>query len=88
VVSVFILPPTMAELHARLERRAEDRQEIIERRLKNARDEIGHWTEYDYLVVNHDLNQSVAIVRSILTAERHRRARQSGLPAFIETLLK
>jgi guanylate kinase len=87
VVSIFILPPTMDELHARLERRAEDKEEIIARRLKNAREEIGHWTEYDYVVVNRDLNQSVEIVRSILTAERHKRTRQSGLPKFIQTLL-
>jgi guanylate kinase len=87
VVSIFILPPTMAELHARLERRAEDKEDVIARRLMNARDEIGHWSEYDYTVVNRDLNQSVAIVRSILIAERHRRARQTGLPAFIDGLL-
>ncbi len=87
VVSVFILPPTMAELQARLERRAEDKADVIARRLKNARDEIGHWTEYDYLVVNSDLNRSVEIVRAILVAERQRRMRQVGLPEFIEQLL-
>ncbi len=87
VVAVFILPPTMGELHTRLERRAEDAEEVIARRLKNARDEIGHWTEYDYVVVNRDLNQSVEVVRSILSAERHRRSRQSGLPTFVERLL-
>jgi guanylate kinase len=88
VVSVFILPPTMAELHARLERRAEDTEEVIARRLKNARDEIGHWTEYDYIVVNDDLERSLMVVRSILVAERHNRARQAGLPDFIADLLK
>ena len=87
VVSVFILPPTMAELQARLERRAEDKADVIARRLTNARDEIGHWTEYDYLVVNSDLNRSVEIVRAILVAERQRRARQVGLSEFIEQLL-
>jgi guanylate kinase len=87
VVSVFILPPTMAELQARLERRAEDKADVIARRLKNARDEIGHWAEYDYLVVNSDLNRSVEIVRSILVAERQRRERQVGLTGFIEGLL-
>ena len=87
IVSIFILPPTMAELHARLERRAEDKEDVIARRLANARDEIGHWSEYDYTVINRDLNQSVAIVRSILIAERHRRARQTGLPGFIDGLL-
>ena len=87
IVSIFILPPTMAELHARLERRAEDKEDVIARRLANARDEIGHWSEYDYTVINRDLNQSVAIVRSILIAERHRRARQTGLPGSIDGLL-
>ena len=87
VVSVFILPPTMAELQARLERRAEDKADVIARRLRNARDEMGHWTEYDYLLVNSDLNRSVEIVRSILVAERQRRERQVGLSGFIEALI-
>jgi guanylate kinase len=87
VVSVFILPPTMAELQARLERRAEDKADVIARRLRNARDEIGHWSEYDYLLVNSDLNRSVEIVRSILIAERQRRERQVGLSSFIEGLV-
>jgi guanylate kinase len=87
VVSVFILPPTMAELQARLERRAEDKADVIARRLRNARDEIGHWAEYDYLLVNSDLDRSVSTVRSILTAERQRRERQIGLSYFIEHLL-
>jgi guanylate kinase len=87
VVSVFILPPTMAELQARLERRAEDKADVIARRLRNAREEIGHWAEYDYLLVNSDLNRSVEIVRSILVAERQRRERQVGLSRFIEGLI-
>jgi guanylate kinase len=87
VVSVFILPPTMAELQARLERRAEDKADVIARRLRNARDEMGHWAEYDYLLVNSDLNRSVEIVRSILIAERQRRERQVGLSKFIEGLI-
>jgi guanylate kinase len=87
VVSVFILPPTMAELQARLERRAEDKADVIARRLRNARDEMGHWSEYDYLLVNSDLNRSVEIVRSILVAERQRRERQVGLLSFIEGLV-
>jgi guanylate kinase len=87
VVSVFILPPTMAELQARLERRAEDKADVIARRLRNAREEIGHWAEYDYLLVNSDLNRSVEIVRSILIAERQRRERQVGLSSFIEGLI-
>jgi len=86
VVSVFILPPTMAELRARLERRAEDKADIIERRLSNAGDEIEHWREYDYVVVNEDLDRSLSTVRSILAAERHRRIRQLGLADFVGQL--
>jgi guanylate kinase len=86
VVSVFILPPTMAELKARLERRAEDGSDVITRRLTNAHDEIGHWREYDYVVVNEDLEQSLGAVRSILVAERHKRIRQLGLADFIAAL--
>lgn len=86
VVTVFILPPTMKELRARLERRAEDSNGVIADRLANAGSEIGHWQEYDYIVVNDDLERALDAVRSILVAERHRRERQSGLPAFIEGL--
>lgn len=86
VVLVFILPPSMAELKARLERRAEDAEETIRRRLHDARDEIEHWREYDYLVVNEDLERSLIAVRAILVAERHRRIRQHGLPDFIAQL--
>jgi guanylate kinase len=86
VVLVFILPPSMAELKARLERRAEDEDETIRRRLRDARDEIEHWCEYDYIVVNEDLERSLAAVRAILVAERHRRIRQRGLPDFVGQL--
>jgi guanylate kinase len=86
VVSVFILPPSMAELKARLERRAEDKADIIARRLTNARDEIEHWPEYDYVVVNEDLDRSLTEVRSILIAERLRRLRQVGLADFVSQL--
>jgi guanylate kinase len=86
IVSVFILPPTMTELHARLERRAEDRPEVIQRRLTNAREEISHWRDYHYVVVNEDLDRSVTAVRSILVAERHNRIRQVGLADFIAEL--
>jgi guanylate kinase len=87
VVTIFILPPTMAELHARLERRAEDREEVIAQRLKNARAEIAHWPEYDYILVNDDLDRSLAVVRAILAAERHRQPRLAGMPDFVEALL-
>lgn len=87
VVSVFILPPTMQELQARLHRRAEDSEEVIARRLENSRNEISHWREYDYVIVNDDLNHAFDAVKSILRAERLRRARRSGLFDFVETLI-
>lgn len=86
VVSVFILPPSMAELKARLERRAEDKADVIAHRLTNARDEIEHWIEYDYVVVNEDLDRSLTNVRSILIAERNKRSRQIGLAEFVVKL--
>src|SRR5690606_26648665 len=87
IVSVFILPPSMKELKARLKRRAEDTDEVIERRLENARSEIEHWKEYDFVVINNDLNRSFAEVRAILAAERLRRDRRPGLFNFVSDLL-
>ena len=87
VVSVFILPPSMAELRQRLELRAEDAAETIERRLANARDEIRRWTEYDYVIVNDDLSNAFGALQCILTAERTRRGRRTGLTAFVDGLL-
>ena len=88
VVTVFILPPSMPELRSRLERRAQDSSETIERRLKNAQVEIARWEEYDYVIVNDDLDKSLAGLRGILEAERLKRERQTGLPAFVTTLLR
>jgi len=87
VVSVFVLPPTAAELKARLERRAEDSAEIIARRLKNAADEIPHWEEYDYVLVNRDLDESLTRLRGILTAERLKRVRKPDIQEFVDGLL-
>jgi guanylate kinase len=86
VVTVFILPPSMSELQARLERRAEDNAHVIADRLANASSEISHWSEYDYIVVNDDLNRALAAVNAILVAERHRRTRQTGMAAFVAGL--
>lgn len=88
VVSVFILPPTMAELQARLNRRAEDSAAVIATRLTNARAEIAHWREYDYVVVNDDLNRAFGAVRAIVEAERLRRDRRYGLFDFVNTLME
>ena len=87
VVSVFILPPSMTELKARLERRAEDSPEVIERRLRNAREEIAQWGSYDYVLVNDDLQHTFGELKAILSAERLRRERQVGLETFIDGLL-
>jgi guanylate kinase len=88
VVSVFVLPPSMEELKARLERRAEDSAEVIERRLKNAREEIAQWSSYDYVLINDDLQRTFAELKAILGAERMRRERQIGLGRFVDDLLK
>lgn len=87
IVSVFILPPSMNELLARLTRRAEDTQETIEKRLMNARLEIEQWREYDYIVINDDLTRAFESVRSIVQAERLRRERRPGLEDFVARLL-
>ncbi|KQR73328.1 guanylate kinase [Rhizobium sp. Leaf384] len=87
VVSIFILPPTMAELQSRLHRRAEDTDEVIATRLANSRAEIEHWLEYDYIVVNEDLDTAFAAVRAIVEAERLRRDRRPGLFEFVQGLL-
>jgi guanylate kinase len=87
VVSVFVLPPSAAELKLRLERRAEDSGEVIIRRLKNAAEEIPHWNEYDYVLVNRDLDKSFMRLRAILTAERLKRVLKPNLEGFVAELL-
>jgi len=87
VVSVFVLPPTAEELKLRLERRAEDTPDIIARRLKNAAEEIPHWEEYDYVLVNRDLEKSFARLRGILTAERLKRVHPDDIQSFVDNLL-
>lgn len=87
VATIFILPPSMRELRARLERRAEDRPEVIARRLEAARHEITRWPLYDYVLVNDDLQRTFNNVLAILSAERLRRARnETGIQAFVERL--
>lgn len=87
IVSIFILPPSMKELKARLKRRAEDQEQVIETRLKNARTEIEHWTEYDFVIINDDLDRAFTEVRAIVAAERLRRDRRPGLFDFVSGLL-
>jgi guanylate kinase len=87
-VTIFILPPSMKELRARLERRAEDKPEVIEKRLNEARNEILRWTDYDYVLINEDLQTTVADLRAILSAERRRTLRtREQIGEFVETLL-
>ncbi|HEX8417645.1 MAG TPA: guanylate kinase [Methylobacterium sp.] len=87
VVTIFILPPSMAELRSRLERRAEDSPATIEKRLANARMEIQRWNEYDYVLVNDDLQDAFSSLQGILTAERLKRTRRTGLTDFVDGLL-
>ncbi len=87
-VTVFILPPSMKELRARLDRRAEDSREVIEKRLEAARNEIARWKQYDYVLVNDDLQQAFDDLRAILRSERQRRPRRTkAIEAFVERLL-
>ena len=86
LVSVFILPPSTEELEQRLRRRAQDPEDVVRSRMAKAADEMSHWPEYDYIVVNVDAEESVAAVQAILHAERLRRERQVGLRDFVEEL--
>ena len=87
-VTVFILPPSMRELQARLERRAEDPPETIARRLANARNEIRRWTLYDYVLVNDDIQVTYDDLLAIIEAERRRTPRtKDSIAAFVESLL-
>ncbi len=86
LVSVFVLPPSTGELERRLRTRAQDSEAVVAGRMARAADEMSHWREYDYIVINRDLGQSVEAVQAILTAERFRRDRQIGLHEFVKGL--
>jgi guanylate kinase len=86
MATIFILPPSIRELRARLERRAEDGPEVIRRRLKNARIEMDHWDEYDYVIINDDLEQSVDKVRAILSSARTAGPRLTQMRSFVKDL--
>ncbi len=88
LVSVFILPPSHDELERRLHTRAQDSEEIVRQRMARAADEISHWPEYDYVVVNRDVAAAHAQIKAVLEAERVRRARQIGLSEFVTHLMK
>ena len=86
LVRVFILPPTAAELERRLRSRAQDSPEVVSARMAQASDEISHYAEYEYIVVNHDAEESLRQIKAILMAERLKRARQTGLSDFVHGL--
>jgi guanylate kinase len=86
VVSVFILPPSAADLEERLHSRAQDSDDIIRERMSRASQEMSHWAEYDYIVINHDIDEAFAEVQSILKAERLKRERRTGLTTFVREL--
>mgnify|MGYP000221122869 FL=1 len=86
LVSVFILPPSTEELERRLYARAQDSEEVVRGRMAKAADEMSHWAEYDYIIINDDVDRSVEQVEAILTAERLKRERRIGLGAFVKGL--
>jgi guanylate kinase len=86
LVSVFVLPPSLAALEARLRARAQDSATVVAGRMAKSAEETSHWSEYDYVIVNRDIEDSIAQVRAIVTAERLRRERQVGLADFVDRL--
>ena len=86
LVSIFILPPSMEELERRLFSRAQDSEDVVKKRMAKAADEMSHWREYDYIIVNRDLDRCVAKVRAILCAERLKRDRQIGMTSFVNRM--
>ncbi len=86
VVSIFVLPPSIAELEKRLRGRGQDSAEVIAGRMAKSRDEISHWAEYDYVLVNDDLDRAAQALFTIITAERMRRDRLPGLTGFVRNL--
>jgi guanylate kinase len=86
MASIFVLPPSIRELERRLRIRAQDNESVIRRRMAKAADELSHWPEYDYVIVNDDLDRAFADVRTILAAERLKRERQPGLSSYVRNL--
>jgi guanylate kinase len=87
LVTIFLLPPTMAELEQRLHTRGQDSEKVIADRMRRAADEIDHWAEYEYVLVNRDMDACLAQVRAIVSAERSKRVRQTGLVEFVRELI-
>lgn len=87
LASIFILPPSHAELERRLRKRAQDSDEVVAARMAKAADEISHWPEYDYVIVNTDIDKALLDVKAILNAERLKRRRLTGVPEFVRKLI-
>ena len=87
LVTIFLLPPSLGELENRLQTRAQDLDEVIADRMRRAADEIDHWAEYEYVLVNRDMDACLAKVQAIVTAERSKRVRQTGLVEFVRELI-
>jgi len=87
LVTIFLLPPSMVELERRLRARGTDSEDVIAHRMRRAADEIDHWAEYDYVLVNNDMDDCIARVQAIVTAERSRRVRQTDLNPFVRDLI-
>ncbi|MGI9392840.1 MAG: guanylate kinase [Parvibaculales bacterium] len=88
LVRVFVLPPSVVALKQRLESRAQDAKEVVEDRMRKAHDEISHYAEYDYIIINDDFEKSIEELHAILIAERLKRSRQEGLSDFVNNLRK
>jgi guanylate kinase len=87
LVSIFVLPPSHAELERRLRARAQDGEDVVQARMARANNEISHWAEYDYVVINDDVDAALAKIRTILAAERMKRGRQTGIAEFARKLM-
>ncbi|HEY4078065.1 MAG TPA: guanylate kinase [Rhizomicrobium sp.] len=87
LVSIFILPPSHEELERRLRARAQDSEDVVQSRMAKANNEISHWAEYDYVVINDDLDSTLNKIRTILDAERMKRGRQTGIAEFARRLM-
>jgi guanylate kinase len=87
LVSIFVLPPSHEELERRLRARAQDAEDVVQTRMAKANNEISHWAEYDYVVINDDLESTLQKIRTILDAERMKRGRQTGIAEFARKLM-
>lgn len=88
VVTIYLLPPSIKELRHRLENRGTDSQEVIEKRMSIILDKVSHWDEFDYVIVNVDLQETVTKIQKIISGERMKRVRQVGLKGFVKELIK